>query len=171
VRRKFRNTKQVNDEVYTPDHVAKAIIDAFAPTGKCLDPCMGDGVFLKYLPEGSMWCEISKGRDFFDFDKKVDWIISNPPYSQFVEFTEHAMSISDNVVWLSPIGKVFSSLERIRMFQEYAGADSSGMAIERILLVPAKEAGFPFGFPVGAIHFKRGYTGAMAIKWLFKNDQ
>lgn len=38
-----------NDIVLTPDWVAAAMISHFKPSGKILDPCVGDGVFLKYV--------------------------------------------------------------------------------------------------------------------------
>lgn len=34
------------DIVYTPDYVAKHIIDFLEPTGKCVDPCAGGVLFL-----------------------------------------------------------------------------------------------------------------------------
>lgn len=34
-----------NDVVFTPDWLAKEIIEHFAPVGVCLDPCKGDGAF------------------------------------------------------------------------------------------------------------------------------
>ena len=42
------------DVVYTPDWVAKDMVDYFNPKGKILEPCSGDGVFLKYLPNAEL---------------------------------------------------------------------------------------------------------------------
>lgn len=42
-----------NDVVFTPEPLAKMVIETFTPTGKCLDPCKGRGAFFQYLPEGS----------------------------------------------------------------------------------------------------------------------
>lgn len=38
------------DKVFTPDDVARDIVAYFKPTGRILEPCAGDGAFLKYLP-------------------------------------------------------------------------------------------------------------------------
>lgn len=95
------------DIVYTPDYVAKNIIETLRPTGLCLDPCKGDGAFYKYMPDKAEYCEIREGKDFFDYNKKVNWVIGNPPYSIFEEFLRKSFEISDNVSFLIPTNKVF----------------------------------------------------------------
>ncbi len=45
--KQFANPKDI---VYTPEDVAKDIVSFYKPSGKVLDPCKGEGVFLKYLP-------------------------------------------------------------------------------------------------------------------------
>ena len=110
-----------NDIVYTPDDVARDIVAHFQPSGKCLDPCRGDGAFYKYLPEGSLWCEAKEGRDFFDFNDPVDWIVSNPPYSAFTEFLYHSFTVAENIVYLIPINKPFNRFKTMRKIKEYGG--------------------------------------------------
>lgn len=56
------------DVVYTPDWVARDMVEYFKPSGRILEPCAGDGAFLEYLP-GAEWCEIEKGRDFFAWNE------------------------------------------------------------------------------------------------------
>ena len=88
-----------NDVVYTPREIARQMIAFY--TGNLvrefgpevggisqikhdvvLDPCRGDGSFYDQYPDYCTkdWCEITDGRDFFDWDKRVDWIITNPPF-------------------------------------------------------------------------------------------
>ena len=64
-----------NDVVFTPPLVARMIVDEFKPSGKILEPCRGLGGFYNELPEPKDWCEITEGRDFFDYHEKVDWIV------------------------------------------------------------------------------------------------
>jgi hypothetical protein len=45
------------------------------------------------------WCEIKRGRDFFAWTEPVDWIVTNPPWSQFRAFLQHAMTLAEKVVW------------------------------------------------------------------------
>lgn len=55
-----------NDVVFTPDWLAKQICSMFDIKGEILEPCKGEGVFLKYLPKNTEWCEITEGRNYKD---------------------------------------------------------------------------------------------------------
>lgn len=157
-----------SDIVYTPDYVAKHIVKTLSPAGRCLDPCKGDGAFLKFMPEDSDYCEIREGKDFFLYNEKVDWIIGNPPYSIFENFLKKSFEISDNVSFLVPTNKVFQRQLIMDMVNKYGGIKSiiiygSGQLID-----------FPFGFSVGNFHFKRGYDGEakiiMGMKKIFNGN-
>lgn len=148
-----------NDVVFTPDNIAKKICESFDIKGKILEPCKGEGVFLKYLPDDTEWCEIVDGKNFFDYNKKVDWIVTNPPYSDFNRFLEHSFELSDNVVFLVPIAKIMKSMGTIRTVFNYGG-------IVACYFLSGSSAGFPFGFPCGVYHFKRGYKGLTSFKEL-----
>ena len=145
-----------SDVVYTPDAIATGIIDWLKPAGKCLDPCKGDGSFYNHLPN-SDWCEISEGRDFFDYTKHVDWIIGNPPYSQFEKWLEHSFEIADNVAYILPTNKVFQRQLIMNMINEWGGIKGLRVYGSGTLV------GFPFGFSVGTFYFKRGYSGLAEI--------
>ena len=144
------------DVVATQDAVAAAIVARYAPTGKMLDPCRGGGAFWKHMP-GAAWCEISEGRDFFDWKKPVDWIVGNPPYSVLNRWLEHSFSIATNVVYLIPIAKVFGSRMRLQMVQQYGGI------VDVWAPWTGRDVGFEFGWAVGAVHFRRGYKGRLAL--------
>jgi len=147
----FKVANHVNpaDVVYTPDGVAKDIIEWLQPSGKCLDPCYGKGAFYQYLPEGSDFCELSMGLDFFDYDKKVDWIISNPPFSVFHCWMEHSFKLADNVCYTTFLQKPFSA-KALRAASDYGRI--------RAVKVLGDIRGF-CGFTAAAFHWKRGYNG------------
>jgi len=145
------------DIVYTPDHISKSIVESLNVYGKCLDPCKGDGAFLKFLPEGSDYCEIREGKDFFKYNEKVDWIIGNPPYSLFEEFMVKSFQLSDNVSFLVPTNKVFQRQIIMDMINDYGGIYSM------IIYGSGQLIGFPFGFSVGNFHFKRNYKGESKV--------
>lgn len=141
-------TKSGNDKVYTPDYLAKKIVEHYHPTGKILEPCSGDGAFLKYMPNAD-WCEIDKGRDFFDYNDKVDWIVTNPPYSLYRQFLQHSLELSDNVVFLQFINAFFMR-KRVYIMRE------SGFDIEEIWYLDTPPKPWPqTGFQVGCIYFKK----------------
>lgn len=142
------------DVVYTPDWVARDMVDYFKPTGKILDPCRGDGAFTRYMPTAD-YCEIAEGRDYFAWNTAVNWVIGNPPYSAFGKWILHSMDISDNVVFLAPCAKPFYSEKLFRVMQKWG-------KIKHIRVYGGgSKLNFPIGFLIGAIHFQKGYFGEM----------
>lgn len=151
------------DVVYTPRKISESIIKHLKPTGKCLDPCKGDGAFYDYLPENKLYCELQEGTDFLKFNESVDWIIGNPPYSIFLEFLEHSFKLANNVSFLVPTNKVFQRQIIMDMINEYGGLKSI------IVYGSGTLIGFPFGFSVGNFHFEKGYTGKCELIMGMKN--
>ena len=85
-----KKNKPEQDIVYTPEPLAIDIIEHFAPQGRVLDASRGGGVFFDNFPGDTIpdWCEITDGRDFFDYSCKCDWIITNPPWSMMRPISE-----------------------------------------------------------------------------------
>tara|TARA_R110002012_G_scaffold267492_2_gene451306 strand:+ start:1283 stop:1819 length:537 start_codon:yes stop_codon:yes gene_type:complete len=147
-----------HDKVMTPEKMAKKIINLYKIKGVVLDPCKGMGAFYNNFPKNCIkdFCEIDENKDFFKYNKKVDWIITNPPYSIFEEFLKHSQILSDNIVFLIPMSKAFSSLKRLKMIFNYGN-------IYSIHIVGASQCGFPFGFPACSLYIKKNYTGDTKI--------
>jgi len=148
------------DKVMTSDIVAHHIVHQFNPSGTILEPCKGTGSFLKFLPNGTLWCEIDEGKDFFKFNEKVDWIITNPPYSLARDFMIHSFEISNNVVLLLPATKIFASGGKMFGINQYGG-------IKVIQFVKPKLCGFNFGWNVAIFHFQKDYRGMTQINYEF----
>lgn len=148
-----------SDTVQTPKKTAEWIVAHFTPNGVCLDPCAGDDVFYNLLPLPKYRCEIREGIDFFNFDKKVDWIITNPPYSIYDAFLQHAFEISENVVFFVPIAKAFKSMKIEKLVRSYGGLK------EIVFMGGGSKHGFGFGFPVGCLYYKKGYKGLCKITY------
>jgi len=146
-----RNYKS-DDEVMTPEYLAEALVNHFKPSGKILEPCKGTGNFLKFLPKDSLWCEISEGKNFFDFNDKVDWIITNPPWSQIRKFLQHSLEISKNVCFLFTINHLWTKA-RIRDIKE------AGFGIKEIVIFDTPDNFPPLGFQVGMVHLQAKYSG------------
>tara|TARA_R110001583_G_scaffold161109_1_gene313021 strand:+ start:10849 stop:11349 length:501 start_codon:yes stop_codon:yes gene_type:complete len=145
--------KNYTDVHYTKPHVARAIVNHFSPSGKILEPFRGTGVFYNELPKGTLWCEIDDGINFYDFNEQVDWIVTNPTWSDLTDVMKHAFSIAQNTVLLIPLSKLYSSMPRMALEREIAGIR------EQLILGSGREIGFDLGFPMAAIHFERGYHG------------
>lgn len=150
------------DVVFTPDRFAADIVDYFKPSGRVLEPCKGDGAFLRYMP-GAEWCEVREGRDFFAWTDRVDWIVTNPPYSTFRDFFRHAINVADNIVVLIPVAKHFTSWPIILMAKEHGG-------LRHLRYMGAgQDMGFPFGFPVAAHWYCRGWGGDISVSYYTSN--
>ena len=149
---------RATDVVMTPDVIAADVVRHFRPAGRMLDPCRGAGAFWKHMP-GAEWCECREGRDFFAWHEKVDWIVSNPPYSNFGAWMRHSLEIADNIVYLIPVAKMFSVEARMREVFAWGGI------VEARYYGKGTDMGFPFGFPCGAVYVRVGYRGPMA--WTF----
>lgn len=149
-------TERTGDVVYTPDWVVKDMIDHFRPAGRILDPCRGKGAFTDHLP-GADWCEITDGRDFFDWIEPVDWVIGNPPYSLTRPWFKHSYSIAANLLYLVPLRNVFSGYGFLREIAEYGGPKAI-----RVYGTGGR-LGFPMGNAVGALHVQRDYRGTCEV--------
>jgi hypothetical protein len=141
------------DVVYTPLELARDIVGFFQPEGICLDPCSGSGVFLNLLPLGAEWCEITKGRDFYAWDKPVDWVVGNPPYSHYSAWMRHSMEVAKNIVYIMPVYKIFASGKFLQDLFGWGGI----VHIRRY--GTGTDWGFPFGHALSAAYYQAGYSG------------
>jgi len=145
-----------NDVVMTNPETAKWIVDYFRPQfseyDSFLEPAAGLNAFYNVLPGNKHRTEISDGLDFFDFNEKVNWVITNPPFSIYDDFLIHSFEISDNVVFFCPLNKAFKSKKIDKKIEEYGGLK------EVIMMGTGGQHGFPFGFPVGCLHYQKNYT-------------
>ncbi len=142
------------DIVLTPELLAAQIVAVFADRMKSYvhEHSREDGAFFDAFPPHVTrhWCELSEGRDFFGWTQKVDWIVTNPPYSQLRSFLVHAMALADNVVFLTSLNHL-NTRARIRDIRE------AGFGARRVVLVPLP-TGWPHsGFQFAAVHLQRGW--------------
>ena len=147
------------DVVYTPDWVAKDMVEWFKPSGRILEPSAGDGVFLRYLPEDTLWCEIEKGRDFFAFNERVDWIVGNPPYSLFGEWLRHSLRLANDTVYLLALNKPFNSSGLFAYIMDW------GMIAHIRTYGTMNDLKWSKGWPVAAIHFSKSATCTTYSRW------
>jgi hypothetical protein len=145
-----------NDVVQTPVDLAKRLVAHFRPQGRVLEPCKGDGNIFRFLPKDADWCEITAGRDFFAWHERVDWILTNPPWSQIRPFLAHAMSVADNVVFLLTVNHIWTKA-RIRDIQ------SASFGLKEIALVEMPPSFPQSGFQLGAVHIARGWAGPITL--------
>ncbi len=161
-----------NDDVQTPAALCRCLVHHFRPGGTVLEPCRGEGNFFRELivcpgVAEVLWCEIKEGRDFYQYGGRVDWVLTNPPWSHLSEtkakregritFLEKSLQVAGNVVFLITLNHALGLKARYRLLDRY------GFGIREVLLLDTPPKPWPQGgFQVGAVHFQRGYSGPAA---------
>lgn len=89
---------------YTNEKMVKDLIAITPINGSVLDAGSGKNkVWYKNIPKKCIRyeCEIEDGNDFLLWNRKVDWVIGNPPFHLSWVFTEKASLIaSKGIAWL-----------------------------------------------------------------------
>lgn len=171
-----------DDVVQTPPALARRLVAHFRPRGRILEPCAGEGNFLKALrahvrsselrrlssalgrpssirtalPSGVSWCEVKRGTDFFAWTQRVDWIVTNPPWSQIRKFLQHALSLADHVVFLLTINHLWTRA-RLR------DVKAAGFGVREIVLLDTPKSFPQSGFQLGAVYLRRRWNGPITL--------
>ena len=107
-----RGAKRRERDAYsTPAWCVEAIAEqiVWPELPSVLEPCIGDGAIANVLLEKYVdyieWAEIEKGRDFltWDFGRRFDFVITNPPFRLAQEFVERSLELANCVIMLLPI--------------------------------------------------------------------
>lgn len=87
---------------YTNEQMVKDLIAITPIKGSVLDAGSGKNkVWYNNLVGEKYECEIEDGVDFYAWDKKVNWVVGNPPFHESWKFTEKALEIAQNgIAWL-----------------------------------------------------------------------
>lgn len=110
-----------NDKKMTPSDLAEKCISLvpFDKEDLVLDGFRGKGAFYNKYPNivKKDWCEIDEDKDFFTYEREVDWLVSNPPYSKIQKVIEHSVKICRKGIALL-IGVVNLSPKRIKLLED-----------------------------------------------------
>lgn len=164
-----------NDRIYTPQQLATDIVNHFTPFGTIMEPCagpVGTQAFVTAFVDlpaytSISWCEIDEGKDFLKYETswKYDWIVTNPPWSQFRAFLKHSMELSDNVVFLALFNAWFMRA-RVKDVAE------AGFGYKEALFLDTPPKPWPqTGFQLAAMHIQRGYQGDLKLSSLKTESQ
>ncbi|WP_279482222.1 hypothetical protein [Aureimonas sp. SK2] len=143
------------DLVYTPGSYADMAMRLLPLYGRVLDPARGRGAFFDRIPAHCepLWCEVAEGRNFYDWVERVDWVVTNPPWSEIRPFMAHAMTIADNVVFLVTANHAYTRA-RVRLAQD------AGFGLRGMLHMPTPPKPWPAsGFQLSLLWWQRGWRG------------
>jgi len=104
---------------YTNEQMVKDLlsITPFKNNDSILDAGSGKNkVWYKNIPNRQKYeCEIEDGCDFYKWNKKVDWIVGNPPFNEMKQFIFKGCELAKKgFAWLVSI-RGFNSLTPIRL--------------------------------------------------------
>ena len=128
--------------------------------GTVLEPCAGSGNIVKALTGfDTKTCEITEGRDFFEWHEHVDWIVTNPPWSQFRPFLQHSLEVADNIAFLVTVNHWWTKA-RVRMVNE------AGFGYKDLFLIDTPPEFPATGFQLGMMYIRKGWYGPLFIEQL-----
>ena len=122
---------------YTNEQMVKDLIKLipFKKDDVALDAGSGKNkVWQKNCPVKCLECELEDGVDFLEWDKKVDWVIGNPPFDIGWKFTEKATNLAiSGIAFLGSI-KFFNQFtsKRLEFMKE------NGFELQHIKVVADK---------------------------------
>lgn len=128
--------KRIENDFYaTPFHATEAILDRVELYGSILEPAAGQGhiskVLHEYYPneevistdlvkrESKFGITIHGNIDFliYNFNRKFDNIITNPPFSLAQEFIERALDLSNRKVLMLAKVQLLEGIKRKELFE------------------------------------------------------
>jgi len=151
--------KQPNDMIYTPFDLAEKLI-SFIPINEndsLLDGFKGSGAFFQNFPDNNKkyYCEIEEGIDFFSFNKKVNWSISNPPFSLITKILKKSSVICETgFAYIMPL--MSFTYTRLKQIQE------SGFYIYKFILFENPKE-WNIGFPHAFIIFTKNKNHSIVL--------
>jgi hypothetical protein len=131
----IKGRTKANDIFITPRELAKQQIDMIETNDGdvWLDPCRNsaDGSYYSQFPNGDHeWCEVIENKSFFDFNKPVDIICQNPPYSILNDWIKKNIELNPRVISML-IGINNLTARRIEML-ENAGYGLTKMKMMKV---------------------------------------
>ncbi len=99
--------RQPKDFYPTPESAFKPLLEILPHHTNYFEPAQGDGRLVRWLIESGRWCDgadITTGTDFLTTESPKEFIITNPPFSLAQKFVAHALTLSENVMMLLPLG-------------------------------------------------------------------
>lgn len=162
------------DAYYTPDALAESLVGLLPidPRATVLEPHAGGGAFVRALlprvatvyaadinaeAPGLALCPSSVGPFVGSAWTGLDWIVGNPPFTDFHEHVDHALKLASNVVFLLRLA-VMESERRAEMWRRWP--------LRRVWVLASRPSFTGTGTDSAAygwFWFQRGYGGTAEV--------
>jgi len=127
----IKHRNKPNDNFYTPRKLAAKLISLvpLETDDLVLDAALGEGAFFDNFPDyiNADCCDPNLDLDFLQYSRNVDWIITNPPYSNLDAWFVKAFAISKKGVAFL-LGYINITPRRLEI------ANNSGFGVTKIHL-------------------------------------
>ena len=93
---KIKHREVPNDVFYTPLELVKELIKLvpLKQGDTICDNAYGKGAFFSNFPDTTINQFCDKKMDFLKWDKKQNWLITNPPYSDLDKWLKHSCEVA-----------------------------------------------------------------------------
>ena len=126
--------KKIKDKTfhYTNPEMVKYLLSKTLIKGSVLDAGSGKNkVWFNELKGEKYECEIDDGVDFFKWNKKVDWVVGNPPFHKGWLFIEQASKIAQKgIAFLGNLNFLNSCLPN-----RFEKLKKNGFYLQKIIIV------------------------------------
>lgn len=115
--------RESNDFYPTPPEATIMLLEKERFEGLIWEPACGDGAISKLLPDTTISTDLyyrgygESGVDFLGTHKKVDHVITNPPYSLAKEFVLHGLECAESKVAMLCKLNFLESVNRHSLFK------------------------------------------------------
>jgi hypothetical protein len=173
----FSKERESNDFYPTPPEAIQLLLSKESFPGLIWEPACGDGAISKFLPKTTISTDLfdrgygQSGVDFLNTNKKVDHIITNPPYSIAKEFVEHALFCANHKVAMLLKLNFLESQSRYHLFKT-TPLSMVYVFSKRVSFNKGTEKGKGSGLLAYAwFLWDHDYIGEPRIDWLINNNQ
>ena len=129
------NKERPPEFYYTNEQMVKDLLAITPSSGSVLDAGSGKNkVWFNNLSGEKYECEIEDGCDFYKWDKKVDWVVGNPPFHESWRFFKKASEIAREGIAFLINNLAFNSWTPKR-FQDFT---EKGFYLQKIHIVADK---------------------------------
>lgn len=134
--------------------IEKQIIELFHfnDDDTLLAPFLENDEFYNNFPDYVQkdWCSLSQCKNFFNYQKNVEWIFGKPNLFSLDKILNKSFDISYNILFILPISRIFSTFKRVNSILEYGG-------IKQIYITSGEEC---------VVWLQKGYKGDTKIQTL-----